>query len=160
MYVCMCVCVSPYCGNVIAYDCMPAWIITIVPSHLTHTHVHTQRHSTVVVDCESMDGYVLDSEGASTSSTDPATPQPSLFIGHSWTTEAVLAWLKSMGMQMYSGMCVIDTSPMFSVLMFLDMTARNIFTYCATESFQANRITGKELALMTHNKVCVHSYVL
>ncbi len=121
----------------------------------THTHVHTQRHSTAIVDSESMDGYVLDSEDASTSSTDPATPQPSLFIGHSWTTEAVLAWLKSTGMQIYSCMCVIDTSRMFSVLMFLAMIAHNMFTHCATESFQANRITGKELALMMHNKVCV-----
>ncbi len=101
-----------------------------------------------------MDGYVLDSEDASTSSTDPATPHPSLFIGHSWTTEAVLAWLKSIGMQIYSGMFVIDTSRIFLALMFLDMTARNIIAYC-TESSQANRITGKELALMTHNKVCV-----
>ncbi len=83
-------------------------------------------------------------------------PQPSPFIGHSWTTEAVLAWLKSIGMQIYSGMCVIDTSRMFSVLIFLDMTARNMFTHGATEFFQANRITGKELALMTHNKVRVH----
>ncbi len=156
MYVCMYVCMFTCCGNV----CPPTTACLHGPSplclHSSHTHVLTQRHSTVVVDSEGMDGYVLDSEDASTSSTDPATPQPSLFVGHSWTTEAVLAWLKSIGMQIYSGMCVIDTSRMFSVSMFLDMTARNIFTRCATESFQANRITCKELALMTHNKVRVH----
>ncbi len=46
------------------------------------------------------------------------------------TTEAGLAGLKSTGMRMHAGMCVVDASSVFSVLTFLYMTALNTIAYC------------------------------
>ncbi len=42
----------------------------------------------------------------------------------------MLAGLKSTGMQMHAGMCVVDASSVLSVLAFLYLTAHSIIAYC------------------------------